>query len=152
MTEESTLQLQHVVQTLAQVAVRANTIKSQLSEGNAPPPDVLSIPPAALRVWHNLLLCLIFWSTKDMGLSLNYASKCLRHLQKAHQDLMKNPTAKRIEKLEAVLPNALLAVIIGRIITDFTGAQPGIVDSYWEYFGQLVSFKIILSSLLSITI
>jgi hypothetical protein len=140
--------LNETVQTLAQVAVFANTIKAQLSGGNAPPPEALSMPPDALRVWHQLLLCLLFWSPRDMGLSQSYASKSLELLQKAHQDLMKNPKAKKLEKVEAVLPNGLLAVIISHIISDFTGTQPGLVDSYWEYFDQLVSVESLVSHVL----
>lgn len=117
----------------------ASTIKAQLSGGNAPPPEALSMPPDALRVWHQLLLCLFFWLPRSMGPSQSHASKVLTLLQKTHQELMKNPKAKKLEKVEAVLPNGLLAVIISRIITDFTGTHPGLVDSYWECFDQLVS-------------
>lgn len=138
------------IEMLAEVATLANTIKAQLSKSNAPPPESLAMPPDALRAWHQLLLCLLFWSPRDMGLSQGYASRSLKLLQKPHQDLMKNPKAKKLEKIEAVLPNGLLAIIINNIISDFTGTQPGLVDSYWEYFDQLVSVdNLVLYALLT---
>ena len=54
---------------------------------------------------------------------------------------MKNPKAKKLEDVEAVLPNGLMAFITARVFSDFTGTQPDLVDSYWEYFDQLVSFE-----------
>jgi hypothetical protein len=82
--EEILRQFSETIQTLAQAAVIANTIKAQLSGGNAPPPKALSMPPDALRVWHQLLLCLFFWSPKSIGLSQSYANKCVELLRKVH--------------------------------------------------------------------
>jgi hypothetical protein len=53
---------------------------------------------------------------------------------------MRDPKAKKLEDVEAVLPNSLMAFITARVLSDFTGIQPDLVDSYWEYFDQLVSF------------
>src|SRR4051812_35602745 len=118
----------------------ANTIKAQLSGGNAPLPEIFAMPPDALRVWHQLILCLLFWSPRNMSISERHANKCLTLLQKAHQELMKNPKAKKLEDLEAVLPSSLLAIIVSHVVSDFTGDQPDLVESYWEYFDQLVSY------------
>jgi len=86
-----------------------------------------------------------------MKQSQSYATRIVDLLYKAHLDLMKNPEAKKLEKVEAVLPNGLLAVIIGRIISDFTGAQLGLVDSYWECFDQLVNTASLIISQLLLT-
>lgn len=136
---------------ILQVALLADTIKAQPSGGNAPPPESLSMPPDALRVWRQLLLCFLFWSSRNMALSSNHAKKALGLLQKAHMELMKNPKAQKLDKVEAVLPNGLLAIIFNRIISDYTGTQPGLVDSYWEYFDNLVSTESLVSHLLLTT-
>jgi hypothetical protein len=78
-----------------------------------------------------------------MNISERHANKCLRLLQKAHQDLMKNPSGKKFEDLEAVLPSSLLAIIVSHILSDFTSDQPDLEESYWEYFDQLVSLEIL---------
>jgi hypothetical protein len=83
-----------------------------------------------------------------MGLSQRYASKSLDLLHKAHLDLMKNPEAKKLEDVEEVLPNGLPAAIFSHIISDFTRTQPGLVDSYREYFNQLVSAASLVSQAL----
>ena len=54
---------------------------------------------------------------------------------------MKNPEAKKLEDVEAVLPNGLLAFITRHVLSGFTGIQPDLVDSYWEYFNQLVGIE-----------
>lgn len=126
------------------MGVKAITIKAQLSKSNAPPRD-LDIPPGALRAWHSLLLSLIFWNPRQTRLSISYAEKSLRQLRKAHQDLMKDPKAKNIEQLEAMLPNSLLAVIVGHIMTDLTGTRPDVVETYWGCYTQLVSPPTLIS-------
>ncbi|KAH6661753.1 hypothetical protein B0J14DRAFT_571451 [Halenospora varia] len=132
--EDISWQLNRTIETLGQAAVVANTIKAQLSGGNAPPPEALSMPPDALRAWHQLLLCILFWLPRSMGPSQRHASKTVTLLQKTHKELMNNPKAKKLENVEAVLPNGLLAVIISHIITDFTGTQPGL--SYMPYISD----------------
>ena len=114
-------------------------MKAHLSNGNAPSPEMFPIPPDALRAWHHLFLCLLFWSPEDMNSSLGNAKKCFKFLRKAYRDIMKNPNAKDLEETEAVLPKHLLGIITSRVLADFTGSQPDLLESYWEYFGQLVS-------------
>ncbi|EHL00838.1 hypothetical protein M7I_3229 [Glarea lozoyensis 74030] len=51
-----------------------------------------------------------------------------------HLDILKNPKAKKLEELEAVRPTSLLVFIVDRVLSDFTGTQPDLVDTYWEFF------------------
>jgi hypothetical protein len=126
--------------TFRKIAVLARTIDSQLSDKKAPPPEEFPMPPNALRAWHQFLNCLLLLPSKD-GLSRaqGHARKCLSSLRKAHVEILKNPEAKNIEETEAVRPTSLLTFILDRVLSDFTGIQPDIVDSYWENFDSLVS-------------
>jgi hypothetical protein len=130
--------LEMLNRTLTSTAEIAGIIKAQLSSGRAPNPDVLSVPPTAVKAWHQFLLCLLSWSTRDLNPTAKYASKCLALLKKAHREIMTNPAAQKLEELELVLPNSVLAFIAHRVTRDFCEEQPDIVDSYWQHFEQLV--------------
>jgi hypothetical protein len=98
------------------------------------------MPPEALGAWQHYLGCLLLVKSKDGFKRANrHARKCLSSLRKAHAAIMKNPQAKKLEDTEAVRPTSLLTFILNRVLSDFTGTQPDIVDSYWEYFDMLVS-------------
>jgi hypothetical protein len=133
-------QFYELTPTLTEIANLARTIDSQLSDKKAPPPEELPMPPDALRAWHQFLSCLLLVASKD-GLTgaSGHAKKCLSLLRRTHVEILKNPKAKRLEETEAVRPTSLLTFILNRVLSDFTGTQPDIVESYWENFDSLVS-------------
>jgi hypothetical protein len=125
---------------LNNLANLARTIDAQLSDEKAPPPEELPMPPEALGAWQHYLSCLLLLTSKDgLRRAEGHARKCLSSVRKAHAAIMKNPKAKKIEDTEAIRPTSLLTFILNRALSDFTGTQPDIVDSYWEYFDMLVS-------------
>jgi hypothetical protein len=97
------------------------------------------MPPDALRAWHQFITSLLFLRARNgPALAEAHAKKCLSLLRRMHLEILKNPKAKKLEELEAVRPTSLLVFIVDRILSDFTGTQPDLVDTYWEYFDLLV--------------
>lgn len=124
---------------MTQIAAEAKIIEKNLSQGGVSAPDALPMPPNIIRAWHNFLLCLLALPANDMSAALTYAQRCEKLIVQSHRDLMMNPVAKQLPDTETLLPNVLMTFIVDRVLSDFCGAQPNLVDSYWEYFNQLVS-------------
>lgn len=124
---------------LVELAVLAKTISAQLSNGKAPAPGALSIPPAALRVLYSFLYSVLLWPyPRGLTEAQRYTTKAFTLLTRTHRQLLRDMDATKLSDLESVRPKDLISIISNIVLADITGTQPDIVTSYWQSLNSMV--------------
>jgi hypothetical protein len=133
-------QIKKTVQVLMRIARFCIDRQAQLSRGKGPNPAETNLPIEFVRAWFHLLLCQLNLTQETISTARKKASRCEDDLVKAMEAVMTKFEGKPLPELRAPVPSELSVFFVHRVLQDMTADLPGVSNSYWEYFTQLVCY------------
>jgi hypothetical protein len=131
-------ELKRAIEILTSTATRAIKIQAQLSKGKGPDPMEIRLPSAIVKAWYHFLICQLQWHPYTMETAHKQALKCQRQLNQAYHLIVQTFEGKKLNELRAVLPAEFIIFLLKRALQDFTKQQPNILESYWDYYTEMV--------------
>ena len=131
-------ELRRAVDVLTSTATRAIEIQAQLSKDKGPNPMETNLPPEIVKAWYYLLICQLQWHPRTMDKSLKQAQKCQQQLGKAYKSILTTFQGKKLIEMRAVLPSEFMTFLVRRAMEGFTNGKPVLLESYWDYYAELV--------------
>jgi hypothetical protein len=136
----NTGQIRQTVQTLMGIARFCIDMQAQLSKSKGPNPAETNLPVEFVRAWFHLLICQLNLTQETISTARRKASRCENHLHTAIEAVMTKFEGKPLPELRAPVPSELSVFFVHQVLQDMTGDLPGVSNSYWEYFTQLVCY------------
>ncbi|PYI02686.1 hypothetical protein BO78DRAFT_472434 [Aspergillus sclerotiicarbonarius CBS 121057] len=129
--------MNRTLNTLDRISALGRKLQAQLSSGKGPDPTQTDIPREFVRAWYHALLCMLYWSPRDMEPAYKQSQACWKFLVLGRKKLLKRSDVRNVRELEAVLPTGLLIFMADSLVNDFTEQFPTTKVAYLEYFTEL---------------